>query len=258
MTNNLLHPLVVEMLSVLEQELAVLDIDYYVIGAVARDIHLSAKETNISNRATNDIDLAVWVGSEAVYAAMKKRLLETKLFMADATEAIKFFYRDSLEVDILPFGNIENKNREVTLHDPRLFSMDMLGFSELTAYLQPVSVEGASFKIVSIEGLVLLKLFAYRDRPSRTKDIEDIEHILHAYFDLCENTIYTDHMNLMELYDTQDPLYLPQISGRVIGRRIREILGNNMPLREKIKDVLLGRPSAQWQALLDGLQDTTV
>ena len=40
-------------------------------------------------------------------------------------------------MDILPFSNIENKNRKVTLHDPRLFSMDMPGFSELAAYLQP-------------------------------------------------------------------------------------------------------------------------
>lgn len=256
MTNKLLHPLVVEMLAILEQELAALGIDYYVIGAVARDIHLSAKEGNTSSRATNDIDLAIWVGSEAVYASMKKRLLGTKLFTAHETEAIKFFYKDCLEVDIMPFGNIENKNREVTLHDPRLFSMDMPGFSELTAYLQPVSIEGIHFKIVSIEGLVLLKLFAYSDRPARTKDIEDIEHILHAYFDLRDYTIYTDHMDLMEFYDTQDPLYLSQISGRVIGRKIREILRNNTSLQEKIKNVLLGRPSAQWQALLDGLQDS--
>lgn len=45
----------------MEPVFAALEIDYYVVGAVARDIHLSADLNSAALRKTNDVDLAILV-----------------------------------------------------------------------------------------------------------------------------------------------------------------------------------------------------
>jgi hypothetical protein len=67
---------------------------------------------------------------------------------------------------------------------------------------------GQQLKICSLEGLVMLKIIAYGDRPSRTKDIADIDHIIHYYFELSQDNIYEDHFDVMDLYPTSSTGYL--------------------------------------------------
>ncbi len=255
MTTEYLHPLAIEMLKVAEAIFTDLGIEFYIVGAVARDILLSARPEYTSKRMTNDIDFAIMVGNEEEFYIIKERLLATGLFNADKTEAIKLFYKERLEIDLMPFGGIENKEREIELKKPKLFKMDMPGFLELIPYLQTITIEDLSFKVVSMEGIVLLKLFAWGDRPVRTKDISDIEHIIEAYFDLHSDEIYDNYYDVMGLFDTVNPFYLKLVAARVIGRKMHDIIKEDVSLLERIKDVLRKRPTEEWQELLNGIED---
>jgi predicted nucleotidyltransferase len=156
----------------------------------------------------------------------------------------------------LPFGAIENEAHEITLHKPKLFVMDMPGFQEVLRHKHIVEVED-DFKlhVCSLEGLVLLKLFAYNDKPGRTKDISDIDHILKAYFDLCSDEIYENSMDVMNIYDTENPKYLSLIAGRIIGRKMKIILSGNQTLIDRINLTLEKRPTEEWNAIGEGFAE---
>lgn len=52
------------------------DIDFYVLGALARDIYYA--DQNISSRTTADVDLAVFIGEGKKFDGIKNQLIEQK------------------------------------------------------------------------------------------------------------------------------------------------------------------------------------
>jgi predicted nucleotidyltransferase len=56
---DLLNPLVAEMLKIMETVLRAFEVDYYLVGAIARDISLSTQEGFGAKRKTNDVDIAI-------------------------------------------------------------------------------------------------------------------------------------------------------------------------------------------------------
>jgi predicted nucleotidyltransferase len=243
------------MLAGLEKVFAELDIDFYIVGAVARDIQFSLKDENIRARATEDVDIAVMVSDQAQYTAIKNALIASGEFTAHETEAIKLYYQNAIEIDLLPFGDIENEQREIKLTDP-MFILNMPGFSEVFPYAEAIQLsEELNIRVCTLEGIILLKLIANNDRPSRTKDITDIEHIIANYYDISDADIYSDHFEVMDYYDTKDREYIPLVCARVIGRKIGQLLQESPELHERIAKILTGRPTTLWNAMLDGLND---
>ncbi len=72
MVPEFLHPLTIEMLKEAEAIFTASGIEFYIVGAVARDIHLSANTGYISKRMTNDIDFAILVGDESEFYTIKE------------------------------------------------------------------------------------------------------------------------------------------------------------------------------------------
>ena len=256
MSNNpILAPAVAEMLIDLEMVFSKFDIDFYLVGAVARDIHLSTNKQLASARSTKDVDLAITISDGGQYNQVKAALVETGLFEAHETEAIKLMYKKCIEVDLLPFGDIEQPNRNVTLTDPT-FVLNMPGFTEIYPFAKDFDFgNGQIIKVCTMEGIVLLKLIANNDRPQRTKDITDIEHIIQSYFELYDDDIYIAHFEIMELYDTNDVDYIQLVCARLIGRKIKAILKDSPELEQRVIAILAKRETARWQAMLEGLQD---
>jgi predicted nucleotidyltransferase len=255
LTNLLLHPSIIEMLKDMQGIFAGFGIDYYLVGAVARDIQLSADAGAEAVRKTNDVDLAITINDEGQYNELKKALIATGHFTAHPTEAIKLFYKGGIEVDLLPFGEIEGQNRNVNLTDPT-FVLNMLGFREIYPFVDDIQIDqDFDVKVCTMEGLILLKLISNDDRPERTKDISDIEHIIRVYFDLYSGNIYEEQFETMDLYDTAENDYLQLVCSRVIGRKMKELLSGSAPLRQRIEQILGKRPTSWWQAMLDGLND---
>lgn len=73
-----------QVLDLLEEVFNSLDIDFYLIGAFAKD-HWYARE-NKKMRQTKDVDFAIWVPSEAAYQQVKDALKE-KGFIPVSTNA---------------------------------------------------------------------------------------------------------------------------------------------------------------------------
>jgi len=231
------------------------DIDYYVVGAVARDIHLSADAEAGAIRRTNDVDLAIMVNDEGHYNDLKTALIATGHFTAHPAENVKLFYKEGIEVDLLPFGEIEQPNRNVTLTDPS-FVLNMPGFLEIYPFVDDIQIENDfSIKVCTMEGIILLKLISNDDRPQRTKDISDIEHIIKVYFDLYAGAIYEDYYDTMALYDTNQGDYLQLVCSRVIGRKMKRLLDDSNDLKSRIEGILEKRPTNWWQAMLEGMND---
>jgi predicted nucleotidyltransferase len=122
------------MLSEMQTVFIRFEIDYFLVGAFARDMHFSNRLENLNFRRTNDIDLAVCINHEDRYNEVIDALIETGLFVRDEKEIIKLYYKGSIEVDLIPFGEIENEKREVKLTKPIAFTLQMPGFLEAAAF----------------------------------------------------------------------------------------------------------------------------
>lgn len=253
---DILHPSIAEMLKAMETVLHGFDVDFFLVGAVARDIRLSAGAEFTARRKTNDVDIAVLLDNEEQFYAIKEALVATGDFEESTIKAIKLIYKGAMEVDLLPFGDIENGDRELQLSKHALLVMDMSGFKEVYPFVDTITVsEGLSLNVCSLEGLVMLKLIANDDNPSRTKDITDIEHFLGVYFELNQDEIYSSYMDVMDLYDTDMNEYLQLVSARIVGRKMKEMLIDADDTTEHMKIILTKRPVSTWQAMLDGMND---
>jgi len=253
---DILNPLVAEMLKTMGTVFQKFGVDYYLVGALARDIRLSAHEDYAAKRRTKDVDIAVLLDDEKQFYAIKEALIATGDFKESAVKAIKLFYKEAIEVDLLPFGEIETEDRKLQLSHHALLSMDMSGFKEVYPFVDKLTIaEGLTLDVCTLEGLVILKLIANEDNPSRTKDITDIEHFIEVYFELTSDEIYSEHMDVMELYDTNVREYLQLVSARIIGRKMKSILQEHDETAGHIKTILDKRPVATWQAMLDGMNN---
>ena len=252
MNEEPLNPEISKMLKEMEPIFKQHNIDFYIVGAMARDIQLSSNPKLRAIRGTKDVDLAIYLSNEEQFYLVKESLVETGIFKEHKTEPIKLYYNNSIEVDLLPFGEIENELRETHINKPRVFVIDMPGFQEAYCSVTTIEVSGTILNVCSLEGLVLLKLIAHDDRPSRTKDISDIEHIIKAYFDLTDETIYKEYDVVLELYDTENRNYLQLVSANVIGRKIKTLLVNSADLKARVEAILRKRPTELWLAMLNG------
>jgi len=233
MENLFRNGLLLEMLDAFGKVATGLGIDFFLVGALARDLRLHNNARFASKRMTRDDDIAILLASEDQFYKVKEALLATGDFVAHEREAIKLFYRQAIEVDLLPFGEIENFDRETRIEKPRPFIMDVPGFREVLPAAEQVTVEGLTIPVCPLEGIVLLKIIANADNPFRTKDITDIEHIIEVYFELNGDRIYEEYNDVLELYDADDMDYLRLVSARVIGRIMGRLLTGSPALRQR-------------------------
>lgn len=247
-------PIVIEMLEHIEPVFTAHDVDFYIVGAMARDLHLAKIRGRSSSRKSKDIDLAIMISNASGFEALINALVSTGDFSIDREIPIKLYFRNKLEVDLLPFGGIENKAREVILPGPAIFRMDMPGFLEVADYLEVTTIEKFHFKACSVEGLILLKLYSWNDRPGRTKDLSDIDELIISYIDLCDR-VFNEHYEVLEFYNEKELNYLELVAGRVIGRVIRVILNNDRIKIENLIAILRKRPVPAWAEIAIGLTD---
>ena len=223
-----------EIFNALEEAFRATEIDYYLIGAQARDIWY-AKGGKIS-RQTKDIDFAVLVGSLADYQSVREYLKSHNSFAETKGNSFVMLTPDGIQVDILPFGEIEIDDG-VEIVGEGLTSIKVNGFKEVyqsgTEELETQT--GHFFKVASLPAIVLLKLIAFDDRPEkRMKDALDIASIIDHFFDLQADLIYEKHNDLFG----DDTVTLEEISASVIGREIKHIVGENITLLDRLTSIL--------------------
>ncbi len=224
-----------ELFAVLEAELVAQDIDFYLIGAIARDVWLTGLHNIEPGRVTRDLDLAVLLASEEQYQQLRQRLITTGRFIASRDNAYTLIFEDGRPVDLLPFGAMAMESA-VNVTGKGLTSIRVDGFQEVyEAGTEPVMIDDQSFQVCTLAGIVVLKLIAYDDRPEhRPKDILDISLILRHYFDVAEEEIYENHIDLF----SDDEFDITKTAARVMGRQMKPILALSATLRQRIVGIL--------------------
>jgi len=226
-----------ETFDALEEAFIKTGIDYYLIGAQARDYWFARGKKN--NRQTHDVDFAVLVGSANDYETVRNYLSQHKNFQVTKENSFVMLTPQGRQVDILPFGKIEIDSA-VTLRGEGLTSIKVNGFLEVyeSGTEEITTSEGHSFKVATLSSIVLLKLISYDDRPEmRLKDAGDIAGIIQHFFDLQSDLIYDHHSDLFT--DINDEITdLSEISLIVVGREIKRIIRDNVELLNRIKNIL--------------------
>lgn len=91
--------------NILEKVFSRFGINYYLIGANARDVHLYKKGIK-PNRGTADVDFAVMVPDFKIYNALFDALCE--LGFRKVNEPYRLFYdKTNTVIDLMPYGELE-------------------------------------------------------------------------------------------------------------------------------------------------------
>lgn len=199
---------IAETLYILRKTFDELDISAYLIGAQARDVWFFPIR---SPRITHDIDWVIAHSNEDLFKKIKQTLVEQEGFI-ETSNPLRLLTPNNIEVDLIPFDHPE------TPHFLGLTEIFERGIEEL------IFEDGKTYKVATLPAVVLLKLIAWDNRPeNRRKDIIDITYIF-EHFD-----IYTE--DCYELFTELEPSY---ISARAIGRKINQIIGNTIDLKNHI------------------------
>jgi len=205
------------MLDALERAFDKFGIDFYLVGAVSRDVWMSGVNKFIPRRTTGDIGFAVLINNKGIYEKLRDYLVETEGFTPSRENAFVFIYKDGRQVDLLPFGAIEDEERRVTVQGTGFTSVHVDGFKEVYEKMLPeVELGKHRFKFCSLPGIILLKLIAWDDRPeARRDDVLDISDILNHYFEMNSDEIWEKHNDLFASEDAD----LKNIAAIVVGRQ---------------------------------------
>ncbi len=238
--NKITDEVVIEILNAIIPSLKFLKIEYFVVGAFARDVELLAKGYNDSpSRKTRDLDLAVMLSDEKAFNNLKFALSKLDGFEVHQTEPIKLVYKKSYEVDLLPFGEIVNEKGLVELKAKKTFTLDMPGFAEVYPSTNSITTDqGFELKVCSLPGVVLLKLIAWEDRNHRTKDIQDIEYIIRNLYLLEIEEIASSNGDLLDILE-HEVNFTESVTARYIGRVIGGMLKDSTTLLNRVEQLLM-------------------
>ena len=241
------QPLLKPMLEELSRFLSHIEIKFYIIGAVARDIILQAHREKPS-RATQDLDIAIAISNWKEYKTVENGILKIKGFTKDIKEIQRFIYKENYLLDIVPFGSIMKEDDRIFWPPDESFAMSVLGFSEVEKATQQVIIdEHLTIDVASLAGIFILKIVAWLSRHLEgNKDADDMGFIIINYLSVYEDRALNVHN---DLYDDED--YNIITSGaKLLGRDMAEILDKNKNTKNKIREILQDEISNEEESRL--------
>lgn len=222
-----------EILSDINQVCDELEIRFFGIGALARNIWYVQNDGH--SRGTKDIDFGVYVATNEMYRLLLRKLEKNYNYSKVDTNAFCLISPQGVQIDLLPFGEIE-KEGKVLVEGKGLVSINLDGFKETFKYgLIEENIEGDSIKICSIPSVVLLKLIAFDDRPEeRHNDPLDIDSIIKHYPEVETELIWEEYNFLYE----DDGKSHNEIGVEVLGYEISKLILQNTELKNRLLNIL--------------------
>lgn len=219
-------------MAALQRGFAHFGIDFYIVGAVARDIWMTQVYNDPERRMTKDLDLAVFINNTADYEALLAWLIEHESFTLTRHSAFCLHHHEpgspsSVAVDLIPFGAIADEAGDVYLSGRGMERISTVGFTEVLAQAATLTTQtGEQWRVVTLPGIAVLKFIAWQDRPEkRGKDATDLWHLVESYFDLIADDIYVQHVDLFDENATATPANFTLLIGaRVLGRQMGQLL----------------------------------
>jgi predicted nucleotidyltransferase len=120
-----------------------------------------------------------------------------------------------------------------------------LGLKEVLEEVEHVEIEEIIVNIPPLEGMVILKLVAWSDRPEeRENDLADILRIIEHYFDHNFDEIVEFHNDTFSEEDFDQLI----ISAEVLGRKARAVLLKSEVLEKRILTVITDNINSQQKS----------
>lgn len=193
-------------------------IEFFVVGAAARDLLLEHVYGVHPFRSTGDVDIAVAVDGWPEYDELIERLVVDYEF--SRTQVGHRVKRPGLVVDVVPFGEIASDDREVEWPTTE-WTMSVLGYPE--AFESAVGIQigdAAPIRVASLPGIVVLKMVAWSEASHRRRqDPIDICAIMMSYDKVADETLYTEHDDLLDGLNDMRVAY-----ARILGRDVAALL----------------------------------
>ena len=224
-------------------------VQFFVVGAKARDLVLHYAYGIPQRRATNDIDFGLLMSDWGEFDHLKRALTATGKFITHPSMEHRLL-SDELAaiVDLVPFGEIENPKGVVAWHPDFTTRMSTLGFRE--AWEKSVRVrlaEDLEIAVASPAGLALLKLVAWDDRHYQ-RDAQDLSLLLSTYLDAGHaEELYGEQAEHADLLDAPEFDY-EQAGARILGRDMAAIMSDES--RSTIERILAAETSEVGQLRL--------
>lgn len=232
-------------------------VDYLVVGATARTILSVGLVGSPPERATRDIDIAAAMGNwddfERFAARLKRR-----------GRSVHSFLVEGVEVDVVPYGGIEEEGRTILWPDDH--RMNVRGLSEAVASAEQVLLPGGLVvKIPAVPALALLKLLTWWDRRfETTRDAIDLGTMIGWYSSgPYLERLYEEENKALERQDYDPALagawllgtHLPGLLDAEGVEVLLDIVGDDDVLGRLANDVRLVRAPDLISALADGIKE---
>jgi predicted nucleotidyltransferase len=223
-----------EIFEALERGFTKFGIDFYLVGATARDVWMRGVHEKPPKRATSDLDFGIMIKDSYLFDELKEYLIKEEGFVSYKENAFVLIWKDKTQVDLIPFGELETEG-VATVKGTGFTSMNVEGFKEVFEQAsEEIQTEDQRFKVCTLAGIVILKLIAWDDRPEmRGDDIDDIAEIIKNYFHFNSEAIWEHHSDLFT-----DDNELDEIASQYLGREIGKIISGNEKLISRVKGIL--------------------
>ncbi len=223
-----------EIFLALERGFTKFGINFYLVGATARDVWMKGFHDLPPKRATSDIDIGIMIRESSEFDELKSYLIEKEGFVSTKSNEFVLIWKDKSQVDLIPFGDLEREGI-VTVKGTGFTSMNVEGFKEVYEHAsEEIITEDQRFKVCTLPGIVILKLIAWDDRQEvRRDDIDDIAEIIKNYFHLNDEVIFEQHSDLFK-----DDIELDEVASQFLGRELGKIISGNPRLVVRINGIL--------------------
>ncbi|MDQ7818416.1 MAG: nucleotidyl transferase AbiEii/AbiGii toxin family protein [Melioribacteraceae bacterium] len=216
-----IDPFSLEVLTLVSKITDTLKMDFFVIGASARDIIFNLVHNIKIQRGTNDIDFSMRVRNWEDYLKLTNALQENNFTPSQIVH--RFTYKTIPSIDIIPFGEISSDSNTIKWPDKEAKEMSVIGFEECYLDSELVRIQSnppLDIKIASTRGMVLMKLISWKDGyPSRSRDAIDISYIIKNYIEAGNmDRMQSEHADLInEEFDFE------LTGATLVGRDIKHI-----------------------------------
>ncbi len=203
-------------------------LEFFVAGALARDIWLDYVYRIPVARLTRDIDIGIHVSSWSEFEILRNKLIADADFVPDTHRLHRLHMPSSgVPLDIVPFGGVEDRNRRIAWPPDGATVMSLVGFAE--AFHAAPFLELAPqlpVRATSLPGLAALKLLFWCERGRETdRDAVDFWLILRNYGDPCHRERLLLGNNETLAAEGHD---VSRVGARLLGMDMGRILGDKV------------------------------
>ena len=159
------------------------DVDFLVVGAMARDLLLHYGHGVPITRATTDIDLGLAVAGWEEFQQLRNAYLSSDHFTPGRPGNHRLVHHSGVPLDLIPFGGVEREDGTIMWPEDNTV-MGVLGYREARATAIEIMLpDRQSVATVCLPMLAILKLMAWSERHTYTpkKDASDLFLVLSNY-----------------------------------------------------------------------------